>query len=125
MDTSQWLISLNLSQYIQVLRSNGFEDESTIRTLTDADLIHCGIDNLGHRRKMLTSLVALSSVQVDKAGGGVRTTTADTRASSCSCSCKPNICGWITIALLLIGWLVGIILLAEGATTNCDTYYSL
>jgi hypothetical protein len=42
-------------QYTQALMANGIDDDSTICTLSDGDLVHCGVDNLGHRRRMLTS----------------------------------------------------------------------
>ena len=72
MHTAQWLITLDLSQYTHALTANGFDDDSTIRTLTETDLIQCGVDNLGHRRKMLTSIQALRVQQQPqhKAPGG-------------------------------------------------------
>ena len=39
--------------------------------------------------------------------------------SSCSCSCRPNCCGYLTIAMIIIGLIVGVVLLAEGVTTSC------
>ena len=121
MHTAEWLATLDLPQYTKALTSNGFDDDSTIRTLTDDDLIHCGVDNLGHRRKMLMS------IQQDMQGRGqgdheqTKTVNASSSSSSssCSCSCRPNMCGCITIALIVIGVVVGITLLVKGVTTLC------
>lgn len=39
MHTAEWLVALDLPQYAQALMANGFDDDSTICTLTDDDLI--------------------------------------------------------------------------------------
>ena len=56
MHSAQWLIALNLPQYTQALTANGFEDDATFRTLTETDLVQCGVDNLGHRRTSIQTL---------------------------------------------------------------------
>ena len=123
MHTVQWLINLNLPQYTQVLMANGFEDDTTIRTLTETDLIQCGIDNLGHRRKMLTSIQALHKPPQKWPGDSVlsssTSSTSTSSSSSCTSSCRPNLCGYITIALIIIGVVVGVTLLVKGVTTLC------
>ena len=115
MHTAQWLIALNLPQYIQALTANGFEDDATIRTLTETDLVQCGVDNLGHRRKMLTSIQALGGQHSKQPPGGSSTSTS----SSCTCSCRPNLCGYITLALIINGLVVGVTLVVKGVTTLC------
>ena len=110
MHVAQWLTDLGLSQYVGALTANGFEDGVTIRTLTEGDLIQCGVDNLDHRRRMLMSVQAMSALQQSK--------TIES-SSSCSCSCKPNCCGYLTVAMIIVGLVVGVVLLALGVTTSC------
>ena len=117
MHTAQWLATLDLAQYTKALTSNGFDDDSTIRTLTDDDLIHCGVGNLGHRRKMLMSVQ--QTMQGQGQGYHEQNNTEASSSSSCNCSCRPNACGCITIALTVIGVVVGITLLVKGVTTLC------
>ena len=125
MHTAQWLIALDLPQYAHTLTANGFDDDSTICTLTDDDLIQCGVDNLGHRRKMLASIQQTIRAR-DQGRKQKRTVDAissslsSSSSSSCSCSCRPNLCGYITIALIVIGVVVGITLLVKGVMTLCS-----
>ena len=107
------MTELGLPQYIGALTANGFEDDATIRTLTEPDLVQCGVDNLGHRRRMLVSIQAMQQTKT------IESFSSSSSTSSCSCSCKPNCCGYLTIAMIIIGLIVGVVLLAEGVTTSC------
>ena len=102
--------------------ANGFDDDITICTLTEDDLIQYGVDNLGHRRKMLVSIKQTIQAR-DQNHEQTKTvgasSSSSSSSSSCSCSCRPNVCGYITIALIVVGVVVGITLLVKGVTTLC------
>ena len=119
MHTAQWLVALELPQYTTALMANGFDDDSTICTLTDDDLIQCGVDNLGHRRKMLVSIKQTIQARDQNHEQTKTVDASSSSSSSCSCSCRPNVCGYITIALIVVGVVVGITLLVKGVTTLC------
>ena len=46
----------DLKKYLILFIKNGFEDVSSIKILTDKDLIKMGVDKLGHRKKILYAL---------------------------------------------------------------------
>ena len=118
MHTAQWLVALELPQYTTALMANGFDDDSTICTLTDDDLIQCGVDNLGHRRKMLVSIKQTIQARDQNHEQTKTVDASSSSSSSCSCSCRPNVCGYITIALIVVGVVVGITLLVKGVTMS-------
>ena len=60
MNVSDWLRSLGFEQYAAAFRENEIDGE-ILPTLTAEDLKELGVGILGHRRKMLTAIAALSS----------------------------------------------------------------
>ena len=59
MDIADWLRRLGLYQYESVFRDNDVDTE-TLPSLTADDLRELGITSLGHRRKLLSAIAALS-----------------------------------------------------------------
>ncbi|WP_187399157.1 alpha/beta fold hydrolase [Bradyrhizobium paxllaeri] len=59
MDIADWLRRLGLHQYESVFRENDVDTE-TLPSLTADDLRELGITSLGHRKKLLSAIAALS-----------------------------------------------------------------
>ena len=59
MDIGNWLRSLGLDQYQQAFRDNAIDGE-VLSKLTADDLKDMGIGIVGHRRKLLEAIAALS-----------------------------------------------------------------
>ncbi|MCK1636297.1 alpha/beta fold hydrolase [Bradyrhizobium sp. 157] len=59
MDIADWLRRLGLHQYESVFRDNDVDTE-TLPSLTAEDLRELGITSLGHRKKLLSAIAALS-----------------------------------------------------------------
>ena len=59
MDIAGWLRGLGLEQYASAFRDNDIEAE-TLAQLTPGDLIALGVTSVGHRRKLLSAVEALS-----------------------------------------------------------------
>ena len=59
MDIADWLRRLGLHQYESVFRDNDVDTE-TLPSLTADDLRELGITSLGHRKKLLSAIAALS-----------------------------------------------------------------
>jgi class 3 adenylate cyclase len=72
MDIAGWLRGLGLEQYEQVFRSNDI-DGAVLPSLTPEDLKDLGIASVGHRRRLLESIAALS--EGDGPAAKVSTTT--------------------------------------------------
>ena len=60
MDIAAWLHRLGLEQYEQVFRDNDIDAE-VLPDLTVDDLISMGVTSVGHRRKLLAAIGALSA----------------------------------------------------------------
>ena len=60
MDVGDWLRSLGLGQYEQAFRDNEI-DEQILPSLTGEDLKEIGVGPVGHRRKLLEAIAALSA----------------------------------------------------------------
>src|SRR5207344_204193 len=60
MDVVVWLRSLGLGKYEAVFRENEI-DETVLSGLTAEDLKELGVAALGHRRKLLDAIAALSA----------------------------------------------------------------
>src|ERR1044071_5159344 len=60
MDVADWLRSLDLGRYEQAFRDNAI-DEQILRSLTGEDLKEIGVGPVGHRRKILEAIAALSA----------------------------------------------------------------
>jgi len=58
-DIADWLRRLGLHQYESVFRDNDVDTE-TLPSLTAEDLRELGITSLGHRKKLLAAIAALS-----------------------------------------------------------------
>ncbi len=60
MEIADWLRRLGLDQYESVFRDNDVDTE-TLLSLTADDLRELGVTSLGHRKKLLSAIAALSS----------------------------------------------------------------
>src|SRR5262249_27200686 len=60
MDVEDWLRSLGLGRYEQAFRDNEI-DEQILPSLTGEDLKEIGVGPVGHRRKLLEAIAALSA----------------------------------------------------------------
>jgi len=60
MDVASWLRQMGLEQYEPAFRANAI-DGSVLLTLTAEDLKDLGVELVGHRRKMLDAIAALSA----------------------------------------------------------------
>ena len=60
MDVGDWLRSLDLGRYEQAFRDNEI-DEQILPSLTGEDLKEIGVGPVGHRRKLLEAIAALSA----------------------------------------------------------------
>src|SRR5882724_10511117 len=60
MDVGEWLRSLGLEQYEPAFRANEI-DASVLPSLTAEDLKDLGVSLVGHRRRFLDAIAALSS----------------------------------------------------------------
>ncbi|HTV30569.1 MAG TPA: adenylate/guanylate cyclase domain-containing protein [Xanthobacteraceae bacterium] len=71
MDIADWLRQLDLEQYIPAFAENAI-DWSVLSNLTVEDLREIGVGAVGHRRKLLTAIAALSAAPaVEPARSGV------------------------------------------------------
>ena len=59
MDIAAWLRGLRLEQYEAAFRANEI-DEGVLRSLTSEDLREIGVVPIGHRRRLLDAIAALS-----------------------------------------------------------------
>ena len=60
MDIAAWLRSLDLGQYETAFRNNDI-DAAVLPELTIEDLMSIGVTSVGHRRKLLSAIAALST----------------------------------------------------------------
>jgi SAM domain (Sterile alpha motif) len=58
MDVAEWLRGLGLEQYVPVFPDI---DEEVLRLLTGEDLRELGVASIGHRRRLLDSIVTLDA----------------------------------------------------------------
>ena len=61
MDVAAWLQSLGLERYVPAFRDNDVDAE-VLRRLTAEDLRELGIASIGHRRRLLDAIAALTEV---------------------------------------------------------------
>jgi hypothetical protein len=61
MDVAAWLQSLGLERYVPAFRENDV-DADVLRRLTTEDLRELGIASIGHRRRLLDAIAALTEV---------------------------------------------------------------
>ena len=59
MDVAEWLRGLGLDQYASAFRANDI-DAQVLRRLTAEDLRELGVASIGHRRRLLDAIAALS-----------------------------------------------------------------
>jgi len=62
MDVAEWLRGLGLERYVPAFRDNDIDGE-VLRRLTAEDLRELGIASIGHRRRLLDAIAALSEGQ--------------------------------------------------------------
>src|SRR5271170_7667115 len=60
MNIERWLEGIGLAQYAQLFRSNDIDGE-LLHRLTGDDLKEIGVTSLGHRKKLLQAVAALSA----------------------------------------------------------------
>jgi len=60
MDVAAWLRELGLERYAPAFHDNDVDDE-VLPELTSDDLISLGVTSVGHRRKLLAAIAALSA----------------------------------------------------------------
>ena len=60
MDIDGWLCGIGLAQYAEIFRANDIDDELLGR-LTNDDLKDIGVASLGHRKKLLEAIAALTA----------------------------------------------------------------
>ena len=60
MDIAEWLRGLGLDQYASAFRDNDIDAE-VLRRLTAEDLRELGVASVGHRRRLLDAIAALSA----------------------------------------------------------------
>ena len=68
-DVRAWLESLGLGQYTQPFSEQGIEYDQ-LSDLTGADLEACGVNLLGHRKRLLKSIGQISTATANAAGQG-------------------------------------------------------
>src|SRR5580693_3729288 len=61
MDVAAWLQSLGLERYVPAFRDNDVDAE-VLRRLTAEDLRELGVSSIGHRRRLLDAIAALTEV---------------------------------------------------------------
>ena len=81
MDVVIWLRSLGLEQYEAAFRENGV-DETVLPKLTAEDVKDLGVTAVGHRRKMLEAIAALSGEASGKTPSADAATTSATPSAS-------------------------------------------
>src|SRR5215475_14155165 len=59
MDVAEWLRRLDMAQYIGAFAANAV-DEAVLPSLTADDIRDIGVGPVGHRRKLLNAIAALS-----------------------------------------------------------------
>jgi hypothetical protein len=59
-EVSDWLRGLGLDQYAAAFRNNDIDD-AVLRRLTAEDLRDLGVASVGHRRRLLDAIAALSA----------------------------------------------------------------
>ena len=62
MDVAEWLRGLGLEQYAPGFRDNDIDGE-VLRRLTAEDLRELGVASIGHRRRLVDAIAALSDAQ--------------------------------------------------------------
>jgi hypothetical protein len=77
MDVVVWLRSLGLGKYEAVFRENEI-DETVLPDLTAEDLKELCVTALGHRRKLLAAIAALSNDAIGKKPSVDAATASDT-----------------------------------------------
>ena len=89
MDIPAWLRGLGLEQYESAFRANEI-DESVLPSLTSEDLREIGVVPIGHRRRLLDAIAALSdglpaaeARPAAAAASSVATVEAERRERSC------------------------------------------
>ena len=60
LDVSEWLRGLGLAQYAATFRANDI-DYAVLRRLTAEDLRELGVASVGHRRRLLDAIAALTA----------------------------------------------------------------
>ena len=62
MEIAEWLASLGLGSYAQAFRDNHIDAED-LPSLTTDDLKEIGVASVGHRRRLLSAISSLQTIQ--------------------------------------------------------------
>jgi hypothetical protein len=81
MDVAAWLRGLGLAQYAPAFRDNDVDGE-VLPELTADDLISLGVTSVGHRRKLLAAIAALTTQRLTVAPSAGSATSAPTSPST-------------------------------------------
>jgi hypothetical protein len=65
------------------LINDGFDDEESISSLNEEDLVKCGISKTGHRRKMLKNLPQEKKIQGPSSEQAMQTEEKDVQSTEC------------------------------------------
>ena len=68
MDIGTWLGGLGLARYEKIFRDNDI-DADLLHSLTADDLRELGVRSIGHRRRLLDAIAALSAAAAREAPG--------------------------------------------------------
>ena len=81
MEIGGWLRNLGLEQYEAAFRDNAI-DETVLPNLTAEDLKELGVGAVGHRRKLLDAIAALTSHgrEIDRRSHDLRTRPSAVRS---------------------------------------------
>jgi class 3 adenylate cyclase/tetratricopeptide (TPR) repeat protein len=82
-EVTNWLQALGLDQYAVAFEENELELDQLI-DLDDADLKDLGITIMGHRKKLFRAIEAMASLQPDKTGGVISSSTEQPFATPAS-----------------------------------------
>lgn len=78
LDIAKWLADIDLGQYADIFTDNDI-DFDILQDLTDADLEKLGVLSMGHRKRLLRAVQALSAPQESPAPAPVKTAEAERR----------------------------------------------
>jgi SAM domain (Sterile alpha motif) len=62
MDLAEWLRGVGIEKYMPAFRANDIDGE-VLRRLTGEDLRELGVNSIGHRRRLLDGIAALSTAE--------------------------------------------------------------
>jgi len=125
-DTSIFLERHSLGKYKKIFKSNKLEKFESIVDLTDADLLNMGIDVLGDRKKILSSIknelaeFKEEKLKCPKCGSEDLNTVTETSGHTKGFSLCSGLIGYILLGPF--GWLCGLCGMGKGRTDS-ETFW--